>query len=105
MAEGAWTCTTGTYPIARDMRGMRLESVELLQRVIQHGALRSINLPENKGLQFPDVAQIDSAMAVVACHPVSAFEIEQSYSSKVRRWETWSQMEQKLREIYTAETE
>lgn len=41
---GEWRCSTGTYPVARDTRGMRLESIELLRHVVRQKVLSQASL-------------------------------------------------------------
>lgn len=105
-AEGQWQVTTGTYPIARDMRGMRLESIELLAEVIKH----HFHVPTPSGnelsvpreMQKPDLRRHDleflfHALEIVASHPISGSDLEQAESGRQRRHETWLSMEQQLR--------
>ncbi|RMY30486.1 hypothetical protein D0865_15239 [Hortaea werneckii] len=91
-----WRCTTGTYPVARDMRGMRLESVELLRYVVRQNVLSRASQRENQALNASDIELIVSAMMIVANHPISAFDGEQSEAGKMKRRETWVDMEEKL---------
>lgn len=95
-----WRCTTGTYPVARDMRGMRLESVELLQYVVRQNVLSRASLREDQALNTSDIELIVSAMMIVANHPLSAFDTEQSEVGKKKRRETWGDMEEKLLELH-----
>lgn len=94
--DNVWQCTTGTYPIANDIRGMRVESIDLLRSVI----LRRLNPPaaakERIGFTKSDVDFIVNAIDVVASHPISLFDTEQSEAGKQRRRMTWYSMEQKL---------
>ncbi|RMZ10295.1 hypothetical protein D0862_03299 [Hortaea werneckii] len=93
-------CTTGTYPVARDMRGMRLESVELLRYVVRQNVLSRASQRENQALNASDIELIVSAMVIVANHPISAFDTEQSEAGKKKRRETWVGMEEKLFELH-----
>lgn len=90
-----WQCTVGTYPIANDIRGMRLESVELLGRIVSR-RLERISSTNGKGLKVEDVWFVVSAMEVVASHPISTFDTEQSELGRQRRREGWCTMEAKL---------
>ncbi|RMY92859.1 hypothetical protein D0861_02268 [Hortaea werneckii] len=93
---GEWRCSTGTYPVARDMRGMRLESIELLRHVVRQKVLSQASLREHQALMASDIELIVSAMIIVASHPISAFDTEQSEAGKKRRREIWADMEEKL---------
>lgn len=93
--EGRWQCTTGTYPIVKDMRGMRSESVELLKYVLDQN-VRDVNVREDSGLLPADVDAVARAMEIVAKHPMSAFDTEQSEPGRRRRVEIWSEMERDL---------
>ncbi|KAF2171076.1 hypothetical protein M409DRAFT_19048 [Zasmidium cellare ATCC 36951] len=109
LAEGIWEVTTGTYPVARDIRGMRLESVELLAEVIrQHLHVptplaqmreQSSGNEYNVGLTESDVNFLVQAMDAVARHPISTYDIDQAESARRRRLETWTDMEQQLRAL------
>ena len=94
--SGEWRCTTGTYPMARDMRGMRLESIELLRHVVRQKVLSQASLRDHQALIASDIKLIVSAMMIVASHPISAFDTEQSEAGKKRRREIWADMEEKL---------
>ena len=95
MHDREWQVTTGTYPIANDMRGMRLESVELLRHIITQRLSRSPS-SEAIGLLRTTVEFIVDAMDVVASHPIPTFDTEQSESGRQRRRETWMRMERSL---------
>lgn len=109
LAEGIWEVTTGTYPVARDIRGMRLESVELLAEVIRHHLHvptpqahiqdKSTGNEYDLGLNESDVNFLVQAMNVVASHPISSYDIDQAENARRRRHETWTNMEQQLRAL------
>ncbi|KAK4501860.1 hypothetical protein PRZ48_007669 [Zasmidium cellare] len=106
LTEGIWEVTAGTYPVARDIRGMRLESVELLAEVIRHRlhvptplAQQSSGNEHDLGLNEADVNFVVSAMDAVASHPISTYDIDQAESARRRRHETWMEMEQQLRAL------
>lgn len=92
---------TGTYPLANDTRGMRLESVNLLRDMIQTYLLRRRRSDGggSGGLRRADVEFAVQAMGVVARHPIPAFDLEQSEQGRrARRW-VWEGMEGELREL------
>lgn len=93
--DSKWKVTAGTYPIANDVRGMRLESVDFLQQVVRQ-RLAQIEGRERKGLDTGDVTFVLETMQIVASHPISSFDTEQSEDGKRRRREIWSDMERKL---------
>ncbi|KAK4623326.1 hypothetical protein CLAFUW4_07512 [Fulvia fulva] len=108
MSEGMWEVTTGTYPFARDMRGMRLDSVEILAEVVRH----HLHVPtpvdreaastgdiDRAGLTTGNVVFLARAIEIVASHPVSTFDLEQGQEGRKRRHMTWTNMEQQLREL------
>ncbi|RMX83533.1 hypothetical protein D0869_05242 [Hortaea werneckii] len=51
---------------------------------------------ENQALNASDIELIVSAMMIVANHPISFFDTEQSEAGKMKRRETWVDMEEKL---------
>ena len=93
--DKVWQCTAGTYPIANDMRGMRLESVELLRDIVRNTLRRSCSC-QRRGLSRSDVELIVQAMDILASHPISTFDTEQSEAGRKRRREVWSTMTRKL---------
>ena len=93
---GEWGCRAGTYPIAKDSRGLRAESVELLQSVLREKVVKVLMLRETKQLCTADVKLVATAMDIVATHPVSPFDTEQSEPGRQRRRKAWSEMERKL---------
>ena len=95
LVDKVWQCTAGTYPIANDMRGMRLESVDLLRHTVTK-RLSRISALGGKGICRADVEFIVEAMNVVSSHPISTFDTEQSEAGRRRRREVWANMEQKL---------
>ncbi|WPG98168.1 Hypothetical protein R9X50_00095400 [Acrodontium crateriforme] len=93
---GNWKCTTGTYPTARDMRGMRLESVELLQQVVQNTVLRHISTPIPEALAEVDFETLLKAADIVATHPIAAHDVEQSEAGRQQRSAIWTDMQSQL---------
>ncbi len=91
-----WQCTSGTYPIANDMRGMRLESVDLLRHIVTQRLRPADAYVRAKTLSRLDVEFIVQAMELVALHPISTFDTEQSEGGRQRRREIWTTMEKKL---------
>ena len=96
LVDGAWQCTTGTYPIVNDMRGMRLESVDLLRHTVVQRLSQLSGSPGERGLSRADVECIVDAMDVVASHPISTFDTEQSEAGRRRRRGLWAEMEGQL---------
>jgi hypothetical protein len=90
-----WQCAAGTYPIANDIRGMRLESVDFLQQVVSK-RLRQVQARTRKRLSKVDVLFVLETMDIVASHPISSFDTEQSEAGRRRRRDIWSDMETKL---------
>lgn len=107
IGEGSWNVTTGTYPIARDMRGMRLESVELLAEVIRHhlhvptplANEHSVSKDTKTGLRRDDIEFLFQALNIVASHPISTYDTEQVQNGRKSQHETWSSLEQQLRAL------
>nr|POE76144.1 hypothetical protein CFP56_59624 [Quercus suber] len=105
--RGAWMCTTGTYPYAKDTRAMRSESIELLRRVIS----RSLMSAERRGkahrthaLTVGDFEFFTAAMEIVASHHIKGHAFQQADASLVQtqRMEMWSRMERQLFELETS---
>ncbi|CAK1366198.1 hypothetical protein CB0940_09377 [Cercospora beticola] len=71
-AEGNWTVTAGTYPVSKDLQGMRLESVELLAKVIRQYFAATWQCSdadeEEVGLKREDVLFLLRAMDIVAVY-------------------------------------
>lgn len=97
LVDREWQCTSGTYPFANDMRGMRLESVDLLRHVVLQRLRKSDpSSQQGRGMSRADVELIIQAMDVVASHPIPTFDTEQSEAGRRRRRETWTSMEKEL---------
>ncbi|KXT01434.1 hypothetical protein AC578_9543 [Pseudocercospora eumusae] len=86
--SGLWTVTTGTYPVSKDVRGMRLESVELLASTIR----RHFSDSDSEGLVPDDIDFSLQAMNIVATHPVLDLGLQ-------RRQDIWLSMEDKLHKL------
>ena len=71
---------------------MRLESVEVLQRVV----VERLKRVQGKGLEKADVLFVLEAMGIVASHPISSFDTEQNEAGRRRRRAVWEDMERKL---------
>lgn len=99
MIGGVWNCTAGTYPIANDVRGMRLESVDALRHVVMQRLRPPEAYVQRKNLSRPDVEFIVAAMEIVAAHPISTYDTDQSEAGRKRRREIWATMEGKLRAL------
>ena len=106
-----WKSSIGTYPIAKDIGGMRLESVELLQRHfvaylawacqkrrLDNGEPGS---PPNAvlSLTLSDFTFIVEAMKIVARHPISTYDLDQDQQGRQSRRGTFVKMEGALREL------
>lgn len=105
LIDGTWNCTAGTYPFANDMRGMRLESIDLLRHIVMQRLRPPSAWAEMKRLTRSDVGFIIHAMDVVASHPISSFDTEQSEGGRQRRREIWATMERKLLALSTFSVE
>ena len=90
-----WQCSTGTYPVANDRRGMRVNSVRLLQEIVAK-KVSLVHATKQKGLVKADITFVLEAMEVVASHPVTGYGIEQGEDSGQRRREIWDDMEGQL---------
>ena len=87
-----WRCTTGTYPTAHDIRGMRLESVELLHETVMQRLRHPSASGGEIGLSRLDIQFLVEAMGVVATHPISSFDTEQTENGRKRRHAIWARM-------------
>ncbi|KAF2721234.1 hypothetical protein K431DRAFT_224624 [Polychaeton citri CBS 116435] len=88
-----WSCTSGTHPTPNDLRGMRLESAELLQSRIDAVLNRHDSIG---GFDRARLELIISAIDVVAAHPVSLYDLDQSDAGRRRRRQTWERMARRL---------
>ncbi|KXT15746.1 hypothetical protein AC579_1517 [Pseudocercospora musae] len=86
--SGLWTVTTGTYPVSKDVRGMRLESVELLASTIR----KHFDESDAEGLGPDDMKFLMQAMDIVATHPVLDLGLQ-------RRQDIWLNLEEKLNKL------
>lgn len=91
-----WSCTVGTYPYANDMRGMRLESVEFLKRVVMKRLRPKSAWMEAKGLVKADVEFLVRAMNVVASHPIPTSDMAPGEDGNRRRQIAWARMKMEL---------
>lgn len=97
-----WDVTTGTYPVSKDIRGLRLESVELLASMIRDYLGRRTFDREDEavvcegGLRPQDVHFISQAIDIVATHPIPTYHSEQDESGRRQRSEVWDDMHLKL---------
>ncbi|KAF2212037.1 hypothetical protein CERZMDRAFT_97953 [Cercospora zeae-maydis SCOH1-5] len=74
---GSWTVTAGTYPVSKDIRGMRRESVEVLAKVVRQyfaSPWHDSDADEEVGLRRADVLFLLRAMDIVASHPVPTYQ-------------------------------
>lgn len=90
-ARRTWSVSAGTYPIANDRRGMRVESVELLRRAVEERLSR-----QGKGLSREGVEFVVRAMDVVAGRPVEGVGMEESEEGRMARRRIWEDMEGEL---------
>lgn len=74
---------------------MRLESVDFLQQVVLR-RLKQVQEREKSGLKGEDVLFVLETMDIVASHPISSFDTEQSEAGRRRRRDIWNDMETKL---------
>jgi len=74
---------------------MRLESVDFLQQVVSK-RLRHVQARKKKGLNRADVLFVLETMDIVASHPISSFDTEQSEAGRRRRRDIWTDMEAQL---------
>ncbi|KAK4569934.1 hypothetical protein LTR86_002904 [Recurvomyces mirabilis] len=91
-----WQMRGGTYPVVKDRSGMRMESVELLQYAVRENVLGFLNGRERQQLHQLDIRYIASAMDLVALHPISTFDLQQSEAGRQGRRRIWSNMEEAL---------
>ncbi|KAI5365483.1 hypothetical protein Slin14017_G053730 [Septoria linicola] len=97
--DGDWVVTAGTYPYSKDLRGMRLESVELLAIHIRTYLIASRGQAADDGeigLKRDDVEFIIQAMDIIASHPISTYQLTTTGSSTEQQQQTWSAMSRKL---------
>jgi len=106
-----WKCSIGTYPIAKDIRGMRLESVELLQRHVmaclswaykeRQSSDAETARKSNTALSLlrEDLDFIMEAMRIIARHPISTYDLNQDQQGRQSRRGTFVKMENKLTEL------
>jgi len=99
-----WQMRGGTYPVVKDRSGMRMESVELLQFAVRENVLRFVIDREKQQLTVPDVRYIAAAMEVVASHPISTYDLQQSEAARQSRRRIWSNMEKALFALQSHET-
>ncbi|KAK5134866.1 hypothetical protein LTR08_005956 [Meristemomyces frigidus] len=90
-ADGAWQCTVGTYPVAKDTRGRRIESVELLHQALRRTVLDGIGERERQVLRVGDLRVAVESMGIVGSHPIEAFDLDQKAGGLI-----WASMERKL---------
>lgn len=92
-----WTVTAGTYPVSKDRRGMRLESVELLAQLIRtHLGQMTVVDDDLSYLTAEGVMFLVNAMDVVASHPISTYDLVQDEGGRLRQRATWKTMDQRL---------
>nr|POE65032.1 hypothetical protein CFP56_34700 [Quercus suber] len=99
--DGTWRCTTGTYPFAKDTRGMRLQSIDLLRRMVMDGlALEGRGKAERGlGLSADDFEFVAAAMEIVASHPIEGHDFQRLMTamSHKQQMDVWASMEAQLR--------
>ncbi|KAK5742601.1 hypothetical protein LTR17_003132 [Elasticomyces elasticus] len=64
--DGHWKLSTGTYPVANDLRAMRIGQVTLMNRVIQDTVVKGIESRPRKQPTRLDMERIAAAMRAVA---------------------------------------
>lgn len=97
-ADHVWRCTTGTYPVSKDIRGMRQKSVELLRKTVLQNVLNLVAAREKQGLVASDVELILEAMQVVGSHslPASDMQLEHRDILSARSRSIWQDMDRRL---------
>ena len=69
-----WTCSTGTYPVARDLRGMRVDCTGILQLAVAKWLSFTVQRSSSTGtktdLVLGDVEFVVEAMDIVASRPI-----------------------------------
>lgn len=91
-----WQCMTGTYPRVRDKRGMRHQSVELLQHIVRQNVLEETNLRDKSALAASDVHSIIAAIGVVASNVIPFDDAAIVKAGQQRCREMWDGMERQL---------
>ncbi|KAK6432340.1 hypothetical protein LTR95_011491 [Oleoguttula sp. CCFEE 5521] len=103
-----WQMSMGTYPIVKDLSGMRLQSVQLLERSVIARLQRedavaddasgdvSVTAEANGQLDFTraDFEYVIAAMDVIARHPFSTFEPQEE--AKQRQLVAFEKMREEL---------
>ena len=89
--DSVWRCTVGTYPAAKDTRGRRLESVELLREALRRTVLDRLNAREAQMLRGRDLEVAVQAARIVARHPIEVFGLDGKGSDMI-----WKSMEKEL---------
>jgi hypothetical protein len=98
LRDQSWECTCGTYPIVNDIRGMRLECVDLIRQLITH-KLGEKSSADERSLSRKDLEFYVETMDVVATHPISTYDMEQTDSGRQRRRLVFREIEQRLSTI------
>jgi hypothetical protein len=99
-SASSWKSTIGTWPIANNMKGMRLKSAEFLQQMVI-SRLEGIDHDEGNatiGLGFApnDLKFVIGAMDIVARHPFSAYDGDLGGDSEQRKRSEFERMEREL---------
>ncbi|EGP85084.1 uncharacterized protein MYCGRDRAFT_95302 [Zymoseptoria tritici IPO323] len=99
-----WQVTSGTYPMARDARARRLQSVELLAQTTE-AYFRTRGAQEHStGLSPGDVWFLMQAVNIVASHAIPYYDFNESGNDRGREpCETWYNMKSEL-ELLVAQT-
>lgn len=81
---------------------MRCETIALLRSIVLRRFNKESSASQPNALTKEHVEFVVAAMDIVASHPVSPFDVEQSDTGKVRRRETFGAMEGKLLALQAA---
>jgi hypothetical protein len=92
-------CFILTITRARDARGMRLQSVELLARVVQARFRRASTTDVPGSLSVDDVRFLLRAVNVVASHSISYYDFEPGDHGDRKPCEIWSNMKTELEHL------
>jgi hypothetical protein len=85
-----WDVQAGTYPVPRDLRGMRHESTALLKRCIEAYLDRK---KERTPCLIEDLVFVAQAMDLIAQHPIPIYDLDQDDNGLQGRRSQFNEME------------